>query len=224
MTIQAYAKLAVFMGGVVGLGVELAAERLLAPKFGTTHDLWSIIIALSFAFLSLGYSVGGRIIDRRPTHHVLAACLLGSGVWTVLVALAGPAIVEAIQEATFDFGGLRLGIFLSTLILITLPPFLIGIVTPSAIRLTVPQVGAAGTSAGTIYALGTIGSLIGTFAPVIILLPRIGVRNTFLTMAAVGILTGAIGFTSLVRGQTLPRDAAPQAGADPDTVTTASAS
>ena len=64
MSIQSYAKLAVFMGGVVGLGVELGAERLLAPAFGTTLDLWSIIIGLTFTALSAGYEIGGRLIDR----------------------------------------------------------------------------------------------------------------------------------------------------------------
>ena len=199
MTIQGYAKLAVFMGGVVGLGVELAAERLLAPAFGTTLDLWSIIIGLTFTALSAGYEIGGRLIDRRPTHRLLSVCLLIAGAWALLIALLGRTIVDAIQEFTFDFGGLRLGIFLSALLLITLPPFVIGIITPASIRLVVPRVGAAGSSAGTIYALGTVGALLGTFLPVIVLIPRIGVRNTFLWMAAAGLTTGALGFTSLVR-------------------------
>lgn len=199
MSIQSYAKLAVFMGGVVGLGVELAAERLLAPAFGTTLDLWSIIIGLTFTALSAGYEIGGRLIDRRPTHRLLSVCLLIAGAWALLIALLGRTIVDAIQEFTFDFGGLRLGIFLSVLLLITVPPFVIGIITPASIRLVVPRVGAAGTSAGTIYALGTVGSLLGTFLPVIILIPRIGVRYTFITMAVVGLGTAAIGFTSLVR-------------------------
>ncbi|HEX5165407.1 MAG TPA: fused MFS/spermidine synthase [Thermomicrobiales bacterium] len=199
MSIQGYAKLAVFMGGVVGLGVELAAERLLAPAFGTTLDLWSIIIGLTFTALSAGYEIGGRIIDRRPTHRVLSVCLLIAGGWSLLISLLGRTIVDAIQELTFDFGGLRLGIFLSVLLLITVPPFVIGIITPASIRLVVPRVGAAGSSAGTIYALGTIGSLLGTFLPVIVLIPRIGVRFTFLSMAIVGLASGAIGLTNLVR-------------------------
>lgn len=198
MNISTYAKVGVFMGGVVGLGVELTAERLLAPAFGTTLDLWSIIIGLTFTFLSAGYAIGGRIIDRNPTHRVIALCLLVAGVWTVLIALIGRALVDQIQEWTFDFGGQRLGIFLSALALITLPPFVIGIITPAAIRLVVPRVGAAGSSSGTIYALGTIGSLLGTFAPVILLIPRIGVQNTFLVMAAIALVSGAIGLTSLV--------------------------
>lgn len=201
LTVRAYAMLAVFCAGIVGLGVELAAERLLAPAFGTTTDLWSIIIGMTFAALSLGYSIGGRIIDRRPDHRFPAACVLLSGVWAILVAFAGPPIVRAIQEFTFNFGGVPLGIFLSVLVLITLPPLVLGMVTPASIRLVVPQVGQAGRSAGTIFALSTIGSLIGTFIPVIVLIPRIGVRDTFLAMAAVGIVAGGLGFTGLVRGK-----------------------
>lgn len=199
MTVRAYARLGVVLAGIVGLGVELTAERLLAPAFGTTNDLWSIVIGLTFAFLSLGYTVGGRLIDRHPTHRIIATCLLATGVWTVGLALAGRAVVDQIQQWTFDAGGLRAGLFLSVLLLITVPPFLLGIVTPSAIRLVVPQVGQAGSSAGVIYALGTIGSLVGTFVPVIVLMPRIGVRLTFLSMAAVALLGGVVGLTRMVR-------------------------
>jgi predicted membrane-bound spermidine synthase len=201
MSVAAYARLGVFVAGIVGLGIELAAERLLAPAFGTTLDLWSIIIGLTFTFLSAGYAIGGRVIDRTPSHRVISVCLLVTGAWGLVIALLGRTIVSQIQQWTFDFGGLRAGIFFSTLVLITLPPFMLGIITPSAIRLTVPRIGAAGSSAGVIYALGTIGSLIGTFVPVLVLIPRIGVRRTFLTMAAVALVTGAIGLTRLVSGE-----------------------
>lgn len=206
MTVRGYARLAVFLAGTIGLGIELAAERLLAPAFGTTTDLWSIIIGMTFAALSLGYSIGGRLIDQRPDHRIPAACVLVSGVWAALAAFAGPPIVDAIQEFTFDFGGVPLGTFLSVLVLITVPPLLLGAVTPASIRLVVPQVGQAGSSAGTIFALSTIGALVGTFIPVIVLIPRIGVRNTFLTMAALGIIAGGMGFTNLIRSEPATRE------------------
>lgn len=201
MKVRSYAMLAAFFGGAIGLGIELSAERLLAPAFGTTSELWSIIIGVNFAALSAGYSAGGRVIDRNPTHRIPATCVLAAGLWAIFVAFAGPPIVNAIQEATFDFGGVPLGTLLSSLALIALPPFLLGMVTPSAIRLVVPQVGQAGSSAGKIFAISTIGSLVGTFIPVIVLLPRIGVRNTFLTMAAFGLVVGGVGLTNLVRGE-----------------------
>jgi hypothetical protein len=199
------------LGGVVGLGVELAAERLLAPAFGTTNDLWAIVIGLSFTFLSAGYATGGRLIDRNPTHRLPALCLLAAGVWTVLIALLGRSVAFQVQEWTFDAGGIKAGVFISTLLLFTVPPFLIGIITPAAIRLTVPRVGASGSSAGTIYALGTIGSLAGTFIPVIVLIPRIGVRLTFLTMATVALAGGAIGLSGLVRAVGVATDGAAEA-------------
>jgi hypothetical protein len=117
----------------------------------------------------------------------------------VFAGIAGRDIAGWVQNWTFDFGGVTLGIFISTLILITVPPFLLGMITPAAIRLTVPVVGAAGSSAGTIFALSTLGSLVGTFLPVLVLIPEIGVRLTFFVVAASGILGGLAGLTGLVR-------------------------
>ncbi len=199
LNVRTYAKFDAFMGGVVGLGLELAAERLLAPAFGTTLDLWSLIIGLTFAFLSLGYTVGGRYIDRNPRVSFISLCLLGAGLWTLGVAAVGRSIAFSIQEWTFDFGGVTFGIFLAVLILITVPPFLLGMITPAAIRLTVPEVGATGSSAGTIFGLTTIGALLGTFIPVLLLIPFFGVRLTFLTVGIVGVLAALPGLTGMIK-------------------------
>ncbi|HLT20448.1 MAG TPA: fused MFS/spermidine synthase [Thermomicrobiales bacterium] len=200
MSVIRYAKFAAFMGGVVGLGIELAAERLLAPAFGTTLDLWSLIIGLTFAALSLGYALGGRYIDRNPSPRFLGLCLFGAGVWSLGIAAFGRSIAFKIQEWTFDFGGVTLGIFLAVLALITVPPFLLGMVTPAAIRLTVPAVGTAGSSAGTIFGLSTIGSLIGNFVPVLLLIPLLGVQVTFILVGLVGILAAVPGLTGMAGG------------------------
>jgi predicted membrane-bound spermidine synthase len=193
LNIRTYAKIAAFLAGTVGLGVELAAERLLAPAFGTTLDLWSLIIGLTFASLSLGYEIGGRYIDRNPSARFIGLCLLGAGLYTIGVALLGRSIAFQIQEWTFDFGGVTLGIFLSVLVLITVQPFLLGMITPAAIRLTIPEAGASGSSAGTVFALTTMGALIGTFVPVLLLIPFIGVRLTFVSVGLVGILAALPG-------------------------------
>lgn len=198
MTVRAYAKLCVVFAGVVGLGIELAAERLMAPAFGTTLDLWSTIIGLTFTFLSLGYVVGGRLIDRQPTHRLISYCLLIAGAWSLLIAFVGRWVVFRVQDFTFDAGGVVAGVFISTLLLFCVPPFVLGIITPAAVRLVVTGVGAAGASTGAIYALGTLGSIAGTFLPVIVLIPRIGVRLTFISMAIVAFAVGGLGLTALV--------------------------
>ena len=193
VNIRTYAKISAFLAGTVGLGVELAAERLLAPAFGTTLDLWSIIIGMTFAALSLGYELGGRYIDRNPHPRFVSLCLLGAGLYTLGVALLGRSIAFQIQAWTFDFGGVTFGIFLSVLILITIQPFLLGMVTPAAIRLTIASAGVSGSSAGTIFALTTVGALVGTFVPVLLLIPFIGVQLTFVVVSLVGILAALPG-------------------------------
>src|SRR5687768_7872650 len=61
-----YLRTLVFAGGFATIGVELTASRLLAPYFGSSTFIWSSLIGLTLAFLSLGYVLGGRLADRRP--------------------------------------------------------------------------------------------------------------------------------------------------------------
>ncbi len=65
-----------------------------------------------------------------------------------------------------------------------LPVTALGAVAPWAVRLAVRDVGEAGTVAGRLYALSTLGSIAGTFLPVLVLVPAIGSRRTFLVVAA----------------------------------------
>ena len=55
-----------------------------------------------------------------------------------------------------------------------MPITLLGTVSPFAIRLAVSDVQSAGKVSGQIYAISTVGSLIGTFLPVLLLIPQIG--------------------------------------------------
>jgi predicted membrane-bound spermidine synthase len=50
-----------FTSGLVGLGLEISASRLLAPVFGTSTVVWSSVIGVVLLALSAGYYVGGRL-------------------------------------------------------------------------------------------------------------------------------------------------------------------
>ena len=57
-------------------------------------------------------------------------------------------------------------------------------VSPFAIRLALTDVASAGAVAGRFYALSTVGSLVGTFVPALILIPLVGTQRTLLVTAA----------------------------------------
>jgi spermidine synthase len=71
------------------------------------------------------------------------------------------------------------------LVLFSVPITLLGTVSPFAIRLAITSPEKAGDISGRIYALSTLGSFIGTFLPVLVLIPLVGTTLTFLVFSLV---------------------------------------
>jgi spermidine synthase len=76
---------------------------------------------------------------------------------------------------------------------------LLGAASPWAIRLGVSSVEEAGTVAGRLYALSTAGSLVGTLASALLLIPLVGTRRTFLVFALVISVTAVVGLRPVRR-------------------------
>jgi spermidine synthase len=89
-----------------------------------------------------------------------------------------------------------LGSFLGVLILFSLPVTLLGCVSPFAIRLALRETDRAGTVSGRMYALSTLGSILGTFLPVLWLIPTIGTARTFLSLSLTLMTVALIGIAT----------------------------
>jgi len=172
--------LTAFLGGAVSLGVELAASRLLAPYFGESLPVWAAIIGLILLYLTVGYFLGGRWADRSPrpaTFYEIATW----GAWLVGLVpfVARPVLSLAVEGMARLNVSLTVGPFAAVLLLFAAPVTLLGCLSPFVIRLLVDRVEETGGVAGRVYALSTVGSLLGTLVTVFGLVPAIGTRNTF---------------------------------------------
>jgi predicted membrane-bound spermidine synthase len=179
-----YLLFTVFVTGMTTLASELAAARLIGNVFGTSNLVWASIIGLILIYLTAGYFLGGRWADKHPTPGALYRVLAWGAFTLGLVPyIAGPVL----RSAASAFEGLQVGIlagsFLAVLILFCVPITLLGTVSPFAIRLSVDDLKNAGVASGTIYAISTLGSFIGTFLPVLVTIPAIGTRLTFLVFS-----------------------------------------
>ncbi len=199
-----YLNLLVLIAGFTTLGMELSGARLLDPWFGNSILVWAALIGLVLGCLSLGYWLGGRVADRRPQAGLLYAIALAAALLVALIPVAGrPALQQAALSSLnleqFSAGGL-LGAGAAIFLLFSLPTVLLGMVSPFALRLAVADVGSSGQVAGRLYALSTVGSLLGTFLPVLVLIPAIGARLTFVLLGGALALV-ALGGLLLERGR-----------------------
>ncbi|MBX3047557.1 MAG: fused MFS/spermidine synthase [Anaerolineales bacterium] len=171
----------VFSAGMTTLAVEFTASRLLGNVFGTSNLVWASIIGLMLIYLTIGYFIGGRWADRAPHLDLFYRIILWGAFTSGLAALAARPVLRLAADA---FDHLQLGVlagsFASVLILFIVPISLLGMVSPFAIRLSLDNKEQAGQTAGRLYAISTIGSFVGTFLPVLVVIPLVGSTYTFL--------------------------------------------
>lgn len=186
--------LAVLTGGMTTLAVEISASRLLGSVFGTSNIVWANIIGLILIYLTAGYFIGGRIADRWPTPLMFYTLLTWAAFFSGLIPLIARPILRLAAEAVQNFdAAVTVGSFLSVLVLFALPVTLLGFISPFALRLALTTVTDSGRTAGQMYAISTLGSIIGNFTPVLWLIPQIGTIRTFLVFAALLMLLGLTG-------------------------------
>jgi predicted membrane-bound spermidine synthase len=179
-----YLPILVFTTGVVTLGMELSASRLLEPTFGNNQIIWAALIGLILLYLALGAWLGGKLADRFPRRRELDMTITLAAVGVALAPTLAPPVLQMAAAGMAGFAvNLLVGALLAVLLLFSIPGILLGTATPWAIRLSVARVEEAGRTAGRLSAIATAGSLAGTFLPVLWLIPAYGTRWTFFLLA-----------------------------------------
>ena len=174
----------VFVVGISTLGAEIAAARLMAPFFGASTIVWANTIGVVLVALSIGYWVGGRLGDRYPSVRGLCLAVMAAALMLALVPLVAQPFFDLSVSALDEIeAGAFVGSLFAVLVLIAVPVGLAGTCSPWAIRLVVPDVEHSGRTAGRLYAISTIGSLLGTMLSALVLIPFLGTQRTFITFA-----------------------------------------
>ena len=190
----------VFTVGAASLGGEIAAARLLAPWFGASTIVWANTIATVLLALSIGYWLGGRLADRDPRLEGLCRlALVASLLLAVVPFVADPFLSISVEALDGISAGAFVGSLIAVLVLVAVPVLLLGAVAPWAIRLSVATVEEAGRVAGRLYALSTIGSLVGTFLSALLLIPLVGTQRTFLCFALALAVVAVVGLRPRLR-------------------------
>jgi spermidine synthase len=175
----------VFISGASVLAIEILGTRVLGPFYGVSLFLWSALITVTLVALSIGYALGGRWADRGPRVAHLGVLLGVAGLWLLGIPLLKNLLLRVTEPL-----GLRAAVLGTSLLLFAPPLTLLGMVSPYAIRLKASSLDAVGRTAGDLYAVSTVASVVAALLTGFYLIPLVGVTRLLL-LVGVLLLVGA---------------------------------
>ncbi|VTS02318.1 spermidine synthase : Putative membrane protein OS=Myxococcus xanthus (strain DK 1622) GN=MXAN_2295 PE=4 SV=1: MFS_1: Spermine_synth [Gemmata massiliana] len=193
----------IFFANAALLVLQLVAGRLLSPYIGSSLETWTSIIGVFLAGIALGNAFGGRLADRYPTPKTLAI-LLGVGAVAALWMLLFPQLLASNGAYKSIPLGPRIPILAAIL---CLPAgFVLSLLTPLAIKLGLPDVAHTGRVAGLIFALSTLGCLVGNYVTGFYLIPTFTVNALVLFSAGALVVLAMVALVVVKPSQSAPLD------------------
>ena len=180
-------EITVFVCGALVMIFEIIGSRILSPFIGASTYIWTSLIGVILASLSLGYWLGGRLADQRPDVKILASVIFAAGGLISLTILLKDVLLSMIAAANIS---IEIKALVAAVLLFAPASVCLGFVTPFAVRLKMTAVEQTGRTVGRLYALSTIGSIVGTFAAGFFLIPFMGsVRTLYLIAGSLTLLS-----------------------------------
>ena len=154
------------------MGLEILAGRIVAPQYGSSIYTWGSVIAVFLAALSLGYYLGGKRAAARATNGRLVRLLLGTAAYVAVLIFAGDVLLTAASTIPLPS---RFAPLPAVILLFGPPTYLLGFVSPYAAELSATA--GVGEASGRVYAVGTVGSIVGAFGTTFFLVPAFDIHQ-----------------------------------------------
>ena len=187
----------VSLSGAVSMMYEVAWIRLLTLVLGSSTYSFSLMLA---TFI-LGLSLGGLLLSlrKRTTGYGVIFGLSEVGVaLTVLIMLPFymklpylfNQLASSLSREPSTFALYQLCKFFLCALVMIIPTILQGVTLPAATKLLTPNVLALGRRVGLVFAINTIGTVIGVVFAGFWGLPNLGIKGTLELAVALNALVG----------------------------------
>lgn len=194
---------AVACSGIVLLGLQVVAPRLLHPYFGSGAEVAAAIVATALSGLSIGY-----FLSRRVTANPLlsiAKATGATGVW--VLTIGGLLRLKILPDAAPD----QLWLLPASTLLVGVPSLWLATVSPRAIALLGPASSDADhddakttESAARVFGLGTAANVVGGLTTGLILAPFLGLSLSLVAFGLLMLAATAVSLTANSDGKTPP--------------------
>lgn len=178
-----------FVTGAATLVLEIVGTRVISPYYGSSLYCWSALITVTLVSLAAGYTLGGRL--SQETNLPLFARLISYAAAAVAII---PVVREPVLKLTSPLG-VQWGAVASAALLIAPALILLSALGPLSIRLTTQAVSGVGKSAGDVYAVSTMGSVLGAALTGFWLIPHLAISHILYGLSILLLLIAAAGRT-----------------------------
>lgn len=183
--------------GAAGLIYEVVWMRLLTQIFGNSTYAVATVLAAFMAGLALGSYLFGSLADRGRNDFLLYGLLeVGVGIYGLCVPLLfalAPALYIPIYALNDGHPLLfQSALFLLAFAFLVLPTVLMGATLPVLSRFFVRSFTHMGRRVGDLYAVNTLGAVLGTAAAGYYLIPALGMRQSIYIAAGINLVIGLL--------------------------------
>jgi hypothetical protein len=183
--------------GLLSMGFQLLASRLLNPHFGSSIIVWAWLISTFLAAFSAGSMIGGWVSNLAPGPRRRGQ-LLGAAVAVItlaVAALAGRALLGWVEVA---FEQVALALFVACLGIFFLPVTALSTFGPQCVQFLAGRGTPPGKASGIVYGVSTLGNIAGVMITAFLLIPHFRVSTLLYLWLGVAIVSLA-GLLRLLR-------------------------
>jgi predicted membrane-bound spermidine synthase len=160
-----------FIEGACVMACELLGAKMIAPFFGSSLYVWASVLGVTLFGLMTGYYTGGYLSEKIKKETLVYWILLLAGVFLAIM----PYTSVWVMTKNIDMD-IRWGSTLSLLVFMFPPLVLMGMTSPVIINMINTKLDETGKSAGSVYAISTLGGIVATFLVGFYMLPEFGIK------------------------------------------------
>lgn len=182
------------ISGFTSFAYEIYWTRALVFLIGNSTYAVTTMLTAFLLGIALGGYLARFVVDRVADRVALFGWLqLLIGVTScaalpILFAVADPQAIRLFLGASSDeVGKLLFSRFGVALLVMLIPTTLIGATFPLAARIAVADLQHTGATVGRVYAVNTVGNVLGALLPGLFLLERLGIQRGIQTMVALNL-------------------------------------
>jgi len=190
---------AVLVAGFCALALEVLWTRVLLFVLGTSVYAFACMLTCFILGLALGSFVCSRIFLSRIKNgvfalgiveflvglSVLGSILLLGMLWYIDLILTEKVLADTFWKEVAAH-------FIDASVVLLVPTIFMGMVFPIAIKVCAGSWKAAGKRIGEVYACNTMGCVAGSFAAGFVMVPLLGLRDSFLVVVAIQLLLAVV--------------------------------